>query len=170
MSKAGSGPRATKQRAAAKAVAKAEATRQQTHAYLDMAHDVRAQRGPGRPPQGAACLAQVTPAVETARHEHQRLAGQREQVTQSSRAIGHASHVVDLERGGRRHGKLIAGDIQQHIHTIRTMAPHEPLRETCLERIETAERGVPTMQAPSAFVSGSGHQQVRQLDWAPPAS
>jgi hypothetical protein len=35
---------------------------------------------------------------------------------------------------------------------------------------EKEERVVPTMQATSAFVSGSVRQQVRQLDLAPPAS
>ena len=99
-------------------------------------------------------------------HEHQRLTGQREQVTQSIRAIGHAYHFVDLERGVRRNGKLIVGDIQQHIDTIRTIAQQEGLSETCLERIEKAERVVPKMQATIEFVSGYVRQQVRQLDLA----
>ena len=102
--------------------------------------------------------------VEAARHEHQRLTGQREQVTQSIRAIGHAYHFVDLERGVRRNGKLIAGDIQRHIDTIRTIAQQEDLSETCLERLEKAERVVPKMQATIEFVSGYVRQQVRQLD------
>jgi len=100
--------------------------------------------------------------VEAAHYEHQRLAGQREQVTQSIRAIGHAYHFVDLERGVRRNGTLIAGDIQQHIDTIRTIAQQEGLSETCLDRIEKAERVVPKMQATIAFVSGYVRQQVRQ--------
>jgi hypothetical protein len=54
------------------------------------------------------CLEQVAQEVEAARQEHQRLAGQRETVTQSIRAIGHAYHFVDVERGVRRNGKLIA--------------------------------------------------------------
>jgi hypothetical protein len=112
----------------------------------------------------------VAQDVEAARHEHQRLAGQRETVTQSLRAIGHASHFVDLERGVRRNGQLIAGDIQRHIDTIRTIAQHEHLSETCLERLEKAERVVPKMQATIAFVSGYVRQQVRQWDLAPPAS
>ena len=108
--------------------------------------------------------------VEAARHEPQRLAGQRETVTQSLRAIGHASHCVDLERGVRRNGQRIAGDIQRHIDTIRTIAQHAHLSETCLERLEQAERVVPKMQATIAFVSGYVRQQVRQWDVAPPAS
>src|SRR5207237_8071249 len=44
------------------------------------------------------------------------------------------------------------------------------LSETCLERIEKAERVVPKMQATIEFVSGYVRQQVRQLDLAPPAS
>ena len=96
--------------------------------------------------------------------------GQREQVTQSIRAIGHAYHFVDLERGVRRNGTLIAGDIQQHIDTIRTIAQQEGLSETCLDRIEKAERVVPKMQATIAFVSGYVRQQVCQLDLTPPVS
>ena len=84
--------------------------------------------------------------------------------------VGHAYHFVDLERGVRRNGKLIASDLQEHIATIRTMAPQAQLSETCLERIAKAERVVPTMQATIAFVSGYVRQQVRQLDVAQPVS
>ena len=38
------------------------------------------------------------------------------------------------------------------------------------KRIAKAERGVPTMQATIACVSGYGRQQVRQMDLAPPVS
>ena len=99
-----------------------------------------------------------------ARHEHQRLAGQREQVTRSMRAIGHAYHCVDVERGVRRNGKRIAGDIQRHIDTIRTLAQQEHLRETCMERLEQAARVVPKMQATIEFVSGYVRQQGQQWD------
>jgi len=161
---------AAKQRAAAKAATKAEETLKQVQEPLDNADGEPAKRGPGRPPKATASLEQVAQDVEAARHEHQRLAGQRETVTQSIRAIGHAYHFVDLERGVRRNGTLIAGDIQRHIDTIRTIAQQEHLSETCLERIEKAERVVPKMQATIAFVSGYVRQQVRQLDLAPPAS
>jgi hypothetical protein len=150
---------AAKQRAAAKALAKVEETLNRVQEHLDNADDEPQKRGPGRPPQ-----------VEAARHEHQRLAGQRETVTQSIRAIGYAYHLVDLERGVRRNGKLIASDIQHHIDTIRTIAQQEGLSETCLDRIEKAARVVPKMQATIEFVSGYVRQQVRQLDLAPPTS
>jgi hypothetical protein len=84
--------------------------------------------------------------------------------------IGHAYHFVDLECGVRRNGKLIASDIQVQIDTLRTIAQHEGLRETCLARIEKAERVVPKMQATIEFVSGYVRQQMRPLDLAPPAS
>ena len=170
LSKAVAAPMAVKQRAAAKAVTQAEETLKRVHAALDHANGEPVKRGPGRPPKAAPCLAQVTQAVDTARQEHQRLAGQRETVTQSIRAIGHAYHFVDLERGVRRNGKLIVGDIQRHIDTIRTIAQQEHLRETCLERLEKAERVVPKMQATIEFVSGYVRQQVRQLDLAPTES
>jgi hypothetical protein len=108
--------------------------------------------------------------VEAARHAPQRLAGQRATVTQRLRAISHASHLVDLERGVRRHGTLMAGDIQRPMATIRTITQQAPLSETCLERSEQAARGLPNMQAPSAFVSGYVHQQVRQWALASPGS
>jgi hypothetical protein len=169
-SKAVAAPLAVKQRAAAKAVAQAEETLKRVHEHLDNAPRMPEKRGPGRPPKAAACLEPVEQAVEAARHEHQRLAGQRETVTQRLRAIGHAYHFVDLERGVRRNGKLIAGELRCHIDTIRPIAQHERLSPTGLERIAKAERVVPKMQATIAFVSGYVRQQVRQLDLAPPVS
>jgi hypothetical protein len=132
LSKAVSVPLATKQRAAAKAVATAEETLKRVHEYLDMTNNEFAQRRPGRPPKGAANLEHVKQAVDAARHEHQRLSAQREQVTQSIRAIGHAYHFVDLERGVRRNGKLIAGDIHEQIDTIRAIAQQENPHSTAL--------------------------------------
>ena len=63
-----------------------------------------------------------------------------------------------------------AADIQEHIAQIRTVAQHEGLSQSCLERIEKAERVVPKMQATIAFVSGYVRQQAEQLDLTPPAS
>jgi Family of unknown function (DUF6399) len=170
LSKAVSAPMATKQRAAEKATAKAEETLQRVHEHLHNANEEPQQRGPGRPPKMAASLEQMEQAVDAARQEHQRLTAQREQVTQSIRAIGHAYHFVDVERGVRRNGKLIAGDLQQRIDTIRTIAQQEGLSESCMEHIEKAERVVPKMQATIEFVSRYVRQQVRQLDLAPSAS
>jgi hypothetical protein len=170
LSKAVAAPLAVKQRAAAKAMAQAEETLTRVHAYLANPDGTPTKRGPGRPPQAVARLEQVAQEVEAARHEYQRLAGQRETVTQSLRAIGHAYHFVDLEHGVRRNGKLIAGDIHRHIDTIRTIAQHEHLSERCLERLEKAERVVPKMQATIEFVSGYVHQQVKSLELAPPQS
>jgi len=168
--KAIAAPMAGKQRAAEKAVVKAEETLKRMQEHRSSANNEPTKRGPGRPPKVAASIEQVAQEVEAVRQEHQRLTEQRAQVTQSIRALGHAYHFVDLERGVRRNGKLIAGDIQQHIDTIRTIAQQEHLSETCMERIEKAERVVPKMQATIEFVSGYVHQQVRQLDLAPTAS
>jgi hypothetical protein len=153
LSKAVSAPMAAKLRAAAKVVVKAEAVLRQVQERLHTSTGEPAKRGPGRPAKVATNLEKVAQDVEAARHEHHRLAGQREQVTQSIRAIGHAYHFVDLERGVRRHGKLIAGDIQAQIDTIRTLAQQAGLSQACFERIEKAERVVPQMQATIAFVS-----------------
>jgi hypothetical protein len=98
--------------------------------------------------------------LDAALCEHQRLAQHREQVKASIRGIGHDYHFVDLERGVRRNGQLIASDIQGHIEHIRTIAQHEGLSQRCLDRIDKAERVVPKMQATIAVVSGYVQQQV----------
>jgi Family of unknown function (DUF6399) len=170
LSKAVSAPMAATQRAAAKTATQAEETLKRVQECLDTPDNESAKRSPGRPPKASPCLEQVVQQMAAARHAPQRLSEQRETVTQSMRAMGHASHFVDLERGVRRNGKLIAGAIQPHIDTIRTIAQQEGLSETCLDRIEKAERVVPTMQATIAFVSGYVRQQVQQLDLAPPVS
>jgi hypothetical protein len=164
LSKAVSAPMATQQRAAEKTAAKAQETLTRVQEHLDNASEAPEKRGPGRPPKGAASLAQVEQEVQAARQEHQRLAGQREQVTQSLRAIGHAYHFVDLQRGVPRNGTLIAGDIQAHIDTIRAIAQQENLSEACLDRIDKAQRVVPKMQATIEFVSSYVGQRVSQLD------
>lgn len=170
LSKAVSGPMALKQRAAHKTVAKAEERLTRMHERLNRANDALVRRGPGRPPPSAARLELGQQEADAARHEHQRLSAQREQVVHSIRAIGHAYHFVDLERGVRRNGKLIARDIQAQIDSIRTIAQQEGLSQVCLDRIEKAERVVPKMQSTIAFVSGYVCQQVKQLQLAPPQS
>src|SRR4029077_15629242 len=94
----------------------------------------------------------------------------REQIAQSIRGIGHADHCVDLERGVRRNGQRIAADIQGHIEQVRAMAQHEGLSQSCVERIEKAERVVPNMHATIEFVSGYVGQQIQHLDLTQPAS
>jgi hypothetical protein len=165
-----SAPMAAHQRAAAKAITTAEETRNQGQAPPQSLNAPRARRGPGRPPQVAPSLANAVPEGDAARHEPQRLMPWREQGGQRMRASGHADHLVDLERGVRRHGQRSARDIQEPIATIRTMAQQEQRSATCLERLAHAERGVPTMQATIAFVSGYRRQQGRQLDLAQPVS
>jgi hypothetical protein len=168
--KAVSGPMATKERAAYKAVT--EATEQLERLQSDP-KSVSAEpekRRPGRPPKEAVSLEHAEHALAAARHEHARLAEQCAQVKASIRGIGHDYHFVDLERGVRRNGQLIASEIQGHIEQIRTIAQHEGLSQSCLERIEKAERVVPKMQATIEFVSRYVAQQVAQLDVTPPVS
>jgi hypothetical protein len=168
--KAVSGPMATKQRAAAKAATEAQERREQGQGQLQGAGDAPEKRGPGRPPKATASLEQLAQEAQATRQEFERISAQREQVAQSIRRIGQAYHFVDLERGVRRNGPLIAADIQAQIDTIRSVAQHEGLSQACLERMEKAERVVPKMQATIAFVSGYVRQQVRQLDLTPPVS
>ena len=168
--KAVSGPSATKQRAAAKTATEAQERLEQGQRHLQGAGNAPAKRRPGRPPQATASLEPLAQEAQAAHHECERLSAQREQVAQSIRAIGQAYHCVDVERGGCRNGPRIAADIQAQIERVRTVAQHEGLSQSCLDRIEKAERVVPTMQATIECVSGYVRQQVAQLDLTPPVS
>jgi len=168
--KAVSGPMATKERATQKAVTEATEQLERLQSDPRSTDDEPEKRRPGRPRKNPMSREQAEQALETARREHERLAQQREQVKASIRGIGHDYHFVDLERGVRRNGQLIASDIQGHIEQIRTVAQHEGLSQSCLERIEKAERVVPKMQATIEFVSNYVSQQVDQLDLTPPVS
>jgi hypothetical protein len=161
---------ATKERAAHKAVTEATAQLERLQSDPQSAGDEPEQRRPGRAPQAPMSLEHAEQALEAARREHERLAEHREQVKASIQGIGHDDHCVDLERGVRRNGQLIAAAIQEHIEQIRTVAQQEGLSQRCLERIEKAERVVPNMPATIAFVSGYVGQQVAQLDVTPPVS
>src|SRR5215470_419603 len=100
--KAVSGPMATKQRAAAKAASETQALLAQMQEQRYTPSNAPAKRGPGRPPKATASLEQVAQKAEAASREDQRRVEQREAVARSIRAIGHAYHFVDLERGVRR--------------------------------------------------------------------
>jgi hypothetical protein len=168
--KAVSGPMATKERAAHKAVTEAtEALQRLQHKAPGTAEEPE-EREPSAPPKDNVSLQQAEQTLEAARHEHERLAQQREQVKARIKGIGHDYHFVDLERGVRRNGQLIASDIQGHIEQVRTVAQEEGLSQSGLERIDKAERVVPKMQATIEFVSGYVNQQVAQLDLEPPMS
>ena len=168
--KAVSGPMATKERAAHKAVTEATAQLERLQSDPQSASDEPETNRPGRPPQEPMSLEHAEQALEAARREHERLAEQRAQVTASIRGIGHDYHFVDLERGVRRNGQLIAADIQEHIEQIRTVAQQEELSQRCVERIDKAERVVPKMRGTIEFVSRYVAQQVAQLDLTPPVS
>ena len=84
--------------------------------------------------QHALSKAVATPMAAKERAAHKAVAAahaQLEQVTQSTRALGQASHFVDLERGVRRNGKRIADDIHAHIEQVRAIAQHEGLSQRC---------------------------------------
>jgi uncharacterized protein DUF6399 len=170
LSKAVAAPIAAKQRAAAKAVTTAAEQLSRVQEHIQHVDAQPERRSPGRPPKAVPSPEQAQQEVEATRQEYQRLTGQREQVSQSIRAIGHAYHFVDLDRGVRRNGKLIVSDIQHQIDTIRTIAQQEGLSQACFDRIEKAERVVPKMQATIEFVSGYVRQQVQQLELTSPQS
>jgi hypothetical protein len=170
LSKAVCAPLATKARAAHKVLTEAKAQRDQAQARLESTNGQLEKHGPGRPPKAPESLEQAQHTLEAASREHERLTQQRDQVKQSIEAIGHAYHFVDLERGVRRNGQLIASDIRTHIETVRTLAQHEQLSKSSRDRIEKAERVVPKMQATIECVSGYVGQQVQQLALTQPAS
>jgi hypothetical protein len=91
-------------------------------------------------------------------------------VRQSIHAIGQAYHFVDLERGVRRNGQLIASDIRTQSDTLRTIAQQENRSPRGLDRIAKAERVVPKMQGTIEFVSRYVTEQVAQLELTPPTS
>ena len=165
-----SSPMAIKERAARKAVTEAREQVERLRAHKPNPGDEPEQRSPGRPRKELVSLEQAEQTLEAASREHERLAQQREQVKTHIRGIGHDYHFVDLERGVRRNGQLIASDIEGHIDQIRTIAQHEGLSQHCLERIEKAERVVPKMRATIEFVSGYVGQQVEQLELPQPIS
>jgi len=168
--KAVSGPMATKERAAYKAVIEAQEQLQRLQTHPISTGEVPDKRGPGRPSKEPVSLEQAQQALESATEEHERLAEQRAKVQQSIRGIGHDYHFVNLERGVRRNGQLIAADMQEHIERIRTVAQQEGLSQSCLERIDKAERVVPKMQGTIEFVSRYVTEQVAQLELTPPTS
>ena len=168
--KAVSGPMATKERASHKAVTEAQEQLERVQTHSPSTGEEPQKRAPGRPPKNPVSLEQAEQALEAANREHERLFEQRQQIKAHIQGIGHDYHFVDLERGVRRNGPLIASDIQGHIEQIRTAAQHEGLSQSCLERIDKAERVVPKMQATIEFVSGYVSQQVDQLNLTPPVS
>jgi len=161
---------ATKERAAHKAVTEAREQHERLQSAPQSIGDEPDKHGRGRPAKAPVSLEQAQHTLEAASREHERLTQHREQVRAGIRGIGHDYHFVDLERGVRRNGPLIAADIQGRIEQIRTIAQHEGLSQSCLERIEKAERVVPKMQATIEFVSGYVRQQVARLDLTPPVS
>jgi Family of unknown function (DUF6399) len=168
--KAVSGPLATQERAAYKAVTEAQEQLEQVQNGSPSTGDEPETHRPSRTPKAAMSLEQAEQARAAASREYERLAQQRQQVKAHIRGLGHDDHFVDLERGVRRNGQLIASDIQGHIEHMRTIAQHAGLSQSCLERIEKAERVVPKMRATIEFVSGYVRPQVAQLDVTPPVS
>jgi hypothetical protein len=154
---------ASKERAAYKAVTEATA-------QLERLQSDPEKRRLGRPPQEAVSLEHAEHALAAARHEHERLAAQRAQVKARIRGIGHDSHCVDLERGVRRNGQLMASDMQGRLEQMRTIAQHEGLSQRGVERIAKAERVVPKRPETIKFGSRYVAQQVAQLDVTPPVS
>jgi hypothetical protein len=168
--KAVSGPMATKERAAQQAVSEATEHLARLQSAPPRASNEPEKSHPDITRRDPMSLQQAEQALAAASREHERLAAQRAEVKASLRGLSHAYHFVDLERGVRRNGQLIAADIQGHIAQIRTIAQQEGLSPSSLARIDKAERVVPKMQATIEFVSRYVGQQIAQLDLTPPVS
>ena len=163
-------PLAMHERAAHQAATAAQEPLEQVPAHRQTAGDEPEQRGPGRPPKAPVSLEPAQQALEAARRAHERRAPPRAQGATRIRGIGHDDHCVDLARGGRRNGHLMAAAIHAHMEPVRALAQHEGLRHSGLERMEKAARVVPNMPATRAFVSGDGRPQGDPLALTPPAS
>jgi hypothetical protein len=74
-----------------------------------------------------------------------------------------ALRLPNLERGVRRNSHLSAAESHEPIEQVRAVARHAGLSQSCLERMEKAERVIPKMQATIEFVSRYVRQQVNQL-------
>jgi hypothetical protein len=168
--KAVAGPRATKQRAAIKAATETQQRFEKVQVPPQETGDEPQSHDSVHSPTERARREQAELEAQAASQERKRISAQREQVAQSIRHIGPAYHFVDLERGVRRNGPLIAADIQAQRDQERAIAQHEGLSQSGLDRIDTAERVVPKMQATIAVVSDYVGQQVRQLDVTQPVS
>jgi len=168
--KAVSGPMATKERAAQQAVSEATEHLARLQSAPHSASNEPEKSHPEITRREPMSLQQAEQALAAASREHERLAAQRAEVKASLRGIGCAYHCVDLERGVRRNGQLIAADIQGNLAQIRTIAQQEGLSPSSLARIDKAERVVPKMQATIEFVSRYVGQQIAQLDVPPPVS
>ena len=168
--KAVSAPLAITEPAAPKAAAEAHAQRAQGPTPRHTTGGAPDKRGPGRPPKALVSLEHAEQALSAARRQPARLAQQRAQVAQSRRAIGHADHGVDRERGGRRHGPRLAAESQGPIAQARARAQHAGRSQRGVERIAQAARVVPHRPATRACVSRYVGQQGNQREWTPPAS
>jgi hypothetical protein len=95
LGKAGSGPMATKERAAHKGVTEAREQLERLQSDPQSTGDAPDKGGPGRPPKEPVSLEQAAQGLKAASREHERLTQQREQVKASIRGIGYDYHCVD---------------------------------------------------------------------------
>jgi len=163
-------PLATQERAAQKAVTPARAPRERRPTHPHSAGDEPAKPCPARAPQDPMRLEHAAPALEAARRAPARRAAPREKGQARLRGLGPADPCVERERGGRRTGPRIAPEMPGPSAPMRPMAPPEGLSPSRLERIDTAERGVPTMPAPRECVSRYGRPQGAARALTPPGS
>jgi hypothetical protein len=111
LSKAVCAPMATTVRAVQNVVTEAQRTLDQGQAHLHTAGNEPPPIGSEHSPEAIVRREQAWQALDVASREHERLAPQREHVAKSLRAIGQAYHFVDLARGVRRNGQLMAHDL-----------------------------------------------------------
>jgi hypothetical protein len=115
--KAGSGPMATKHRAAAKAASETHARLEQAPGHLRNTDDAPEKRAPGRPPQAPPSLEQLAQEAQVASQELERIRAQREQGAQSIRRIGQGYHLV---KGRTERGKVAGTVIKAPSSTIQS--------------------------------------------------
>ena len=159
--KAVCGPMATKQRAAAKAASEAQERLAQGQGQLQGTGDAPEKRGPGRPPQGSRTA--WSSSHRTRKRRARSSSASAPSASRSPRASVPSARPTTLSIWSAACGETVGSLRQisrQQIDTIRSVAQHEGLSQTCLERIEKAERVVPKMQATIEFVSHSAPRKA----------
>jgi hypothetical protein len=141
------GPLAATARAAPKAISAAPAPLERLPPPSRRTEDEPQKRGPGRSPQAPGRLEPAAPAFDAAWRAPARLAAPRAPVQARLRGRGPEDPGVARERGGRRHGRRLAAAIQEPSEPRRPVAQPAGRSPTCLERLEPAERVLPTRRA-----------------------
>ena len=120
-------------------------------------------RGPGRPPNFEARIAQAQATEERAEQALQAARTRQESAKQAIRAIGKAYHPVDLNTGAPRSAARVKTDLEQQFAQIDTVAAQASLPERCLKGIQKARRLLTALACTVAFFHREVQAQIGAL-------